>query len=345
MTRLNNEQKELIFDYCMGLADPEQAVKARSIISSNEQANQIYSNLKSALEPLESIEDELCPDDLAERTILRVNSVARSSTERLQQLIASEQSRKPLTGHWSWFGAARRFATAAVFIIAGSVLFTTFNYMRYDSLRQRCKLLQGGQNGFFNALRSYMNDHDGRQPAVAMQAGAPWYKIGHQGTENQSNTRRMFLLVKNGYLDYDSLICPARSKNPPPLNPSEIEKLRDYPDRRYVTYSFQIQCRRGSDGELHCRKVLLADLSPLFENLTNDYGKPFELQLNKRLLTINSINHKRKGQNVLFGDGHVDFLKKRMIELSTDDIFTLQNTDVYRGCETPSCTTDFFLAP
>ena len=96
---------------------------------------------------------------------------------------------------------------------------------------------------------------------------------------------------------------------------------------------------------MHCRKALLADLSPLFEDLPDDYGKPFQLQLNERLLTINSINHNRKGQNVLFGDGHVEFMKSRLIKLSTDDIFTLQNTDVYRGCETPTCTTDFFLAP
>ena len=343
MTSLNDEQKELIFDYCMGLADPERAVAARSLISSNEEATVIYSNLTATLQRLESVEAELCPDELVERTVLRVNTVARSSTERLQQLIAGEQNRTAAAGRWSWFSAARRLATAAVFVIAGTVLFTTFNYMRYDSLRQRCQLQQGG---FFDGLRSYMNDHDGRQPIVAMQTGAPWYKIGYQGNENQSNTRRAFLLVKNGYIESDSLICPACSTKPPKLSPSEIENLRDFPNRRYTSYSLQIQCRRVSDGELKCRKVLMSDLNPLFENLPDDFGKPLRLQLNKRLLTINSINHKRKGQNLLFADGHAEFLKKRfIINLSQDDIFTLQNTDVYHGDEEPACTTDLFLAP
>ena len=222
MTSLNDEHKELIFDYCMGLADPERAVAARSLISSNEEATLLYSNLKATLQPLESVETELCPDELVARTVLRVNTVARSSTERLQQLIAGEQkqNRTAAAGHWSWFSAARRLATAAVFVIAASVLFTTFNYMRYDSLRQRCQLQQ---SGFFDGLRRYMADHDGRQPAVAMQAGAPWYKIGYQGNENQSNTRRVFLLVKNGYIESDSLVCPACSKKPPKLSPSQIE--------------------------------------------------------------------------------------------------------------------------
>ncbi|MHC4352304.1 MAG: H-X9-DG-CTERM domain-containing protein, partial [Planctomycetota bacterium] len=53
----------------------------------------------------------------------------------------------------------------------------------------------------------------------------------------------------------------------------------------------------------------------------------------------------RRGQNVLLGDGHVEFLRTRYVDVSKDDIFTLQNTDVYQGFEVPSCETDSFLAP
>ena len=87
----------------------------------------------------------------------------------------------------------------------------------------------------------------------------------------------------------------------------------------------------------------MADLNPLFESLPEDFSKEFILHPNKKLLTVNSINHNRRGQNVLFGDGSVEFLKKRII--GADDIFTLQNTNVYYGCELPSCVSDFFLAP
>jgi hypothetical protein len=86
----------------------------------------------------------------------------------------------------------------------------------------------------------------------------------------------------------------------------------------------------------------MADWNPLFEELS-DNSKQFNLRLTKKLLTLNSINHNRRGQNVLFSDGRVEFLKTRFI--GTDDIFTLQDIDVYQGCEAPSCETDFFLAP
>jgi len=198
MTRLNDQQKELVFDYCMGLANPEEAVEARSLICSNKEAEEIHSRVQATLAPLQSLLIEDCPQHLVDSTISHLNTVAASSTDRLRQLIDGEQRRKVPAVRWHWLGAIGKLATAAVFVIAASVLFTTFNYMRYDSLRQRCKLQQAGERGFFNALRNYMTDHDGIQPAVAVQAGAPWYKIGYQGNENHSNTRKAFMLVKNG---------------------------------------------------------------------------------------------------------------------------------------------------
>lgn len=344
MSALSSEQKELLFDYCMGLAAPEQIVEAQKLISSNKEATELHSNLQATLAPLDSVEPEMCPDDLVERTILRLNNAASSSTNRLEQLLVGEQKRSIRSQPWHWLGMVRRLATAAVFVIAGSVLFTSFNYLRFDSQRQRCQMQQ---SGFFQGWSKYAADHDGKQPAVAALAGAPWYKLGYQGSENHSNTRPLYSLIKDGYVEPDGLVCPScsKSRGRPKLTPSQIQSYRDFPDRRYITYSFQIRCRKGNNGELHCRKVLMADLSPLFEDLSGDFDKPFSLRLTRRLLTINSINHKRKGQNVLFGDGHVEFLKTRFIGASNDDVFTLQNTDVYHGYEVPDCETDFFLAP
>jgi prepilin-type processing-associated H-X9-DG protein len=87
----------------------------------------------------------------------------------------------------------------------------------------------------------------------------------------------------------------------------------------------------------------MADRNPLFEELPDDYSQSLLVELTKDLLVLNSMNHNRRGQNVLFGDGRVEYLKSRLIH--TDDIFTLQDTDIYKGSETPSCETDHFLAP
>ena len=103
------------------------------------------------------------------------------------------------------------------------------------------------------------------------------------------------------------------------------------------------------NGKLICQKVVMADCNPLFEESTGDFSKPFELRIDKKSSKLNSSNHSffgcRRGQNVLFDDGHVKFLRTRHVDLSGDDIFTLRNTASYHGFEVPFDETDIFLAP
>jgi hypothetical protein len=345
MNPLNSDQKQLIFDYCLGLTSPEQTAEAKTLITSNEKAAEINAKIKATLEPLNSIEPESCPDSLAERTVWRLKSTANSSQNQLQKLLASEQKRGFTAKNRLRVGFGRRLATAAVLMIAGSLLVTTFRavsgYTRYHSMLHKC---QRQQSSIFQGFHNYISDHDGQQPAVATSAGDFWWKVGDQGDKNHSNTRRIYLLVKEGYLKPAHFVCPAcESGEILDMSQSQLSRLKDFPGRRYITYSFQINCQQSGNGKLICRKVIMADWNPLFEKLPDDFSKELNLRLNKQLLTLNSNNHKRRGQNVLFGDGSVEFRKTRFI--GTDDIFTLRDTDVYQGCESPSCETDFFLAP
>ncbi len=345
MTPLNTDQKQLLFDYCLGFTSPEQTAEAEALISSNEQAAVIHSKIKATLEPLSSIEPESCPDSLVDRTVWRLNSMANSSQDQLQKLLASEQNRGFTTRNRLGTGFWRRLATAAVLMIAGSLLITTFRavsgYTRHHSLRQQCQMQQ---SSIFQGLHNYISDNDDQPPAVATSSGAPWWKVGDQGDENHSNTRRIYLLVKEGYVKPANFVCQAcKYGENLDMTPSQLSKFKDFPSRRYVTYSFQISCRKIKNGKLLCRNVIMADWNPLFEELPDNFSKQLSLRVNKQLLTLNSINHNRRGQNVLLDDGHVKFLKTRFI--GTDDIFTLQDTDVYQGFEAPSCETDFFLAP
>ena len=345
MTPLSTDRKQLLFDYCLGFTSPEQTAEAEALISSNEQATVIHSKIKATFEPLSSIEPESCPDSLVDRTVWRLNSMANSSQDQLQKLLASEQNRDITVRNRLRTGFGRRLATAAVLMIAGSLLITTFKavsgYARHHSLRQQCQIQQ---SSIFQGLHNYISDNDDQPPTVANLAGSPWWKVGDQGDENHSNTRRIYILVKEGYVKPANFVCKACEYGENlEMTPSQLSKFKDFPSRRYITYSFRISCRQARSGKLLCRNVIMADWNPLFEGLPEDFSEQFSLRLNKKLLSLNSINHNRRGQNVLFGDGRVEFLKTRFID--TDDIFTLQDTDVYQGCEAPSCVTDFFLAP
>jgi hypothetical protein len=347
MRSLSNQQKELLFDYCMGLTSQDETSDAEALIASNEEAAELHSKIKSSIIPLENLvlESEPCPDTLIERTIWRLTNLANSSQHQLERLPAAEQAPQRAIKSWLW---GKRVAIAAVFLIIGTISFASFtsiaNYSRQKSWQQLCAVqLQQ----IWQALNSYSSDYDGKLPALASTAGEPWWKVGYQGKENHSNTRPMWLLVKLGYDDKPAnFVCPGSSKGKTPqLDASQVQNYNDFPSRKYMTYSFKISCNSSNGGKLVYRKVLMADLSPLFEDLPSDYSESLHLRMNKDTLTKNSINHRRRGQNVMFGDGRVEFIKTRFTNLLEDDIFTLRDTDIYHGCELPSCESDFFLAP
>jgi hypothetical protein len=343
MTPLSSHQKQLLFDYCIGLTSENETAEAGQLISSGEEAAEIYSKLKTAFAPLDCIESEYCPDDLAESTILRLNNQARASQLRLSQLLAGEQSRQTVAGKVFWLNLGRRLATAAVFVIVGSTLIAATNFARQKYWQYQC---QTQLARIFEGVNQYSSDHDGKLPAVATAAGSPWWKIGYPGQENYSNTRHLWLLVKGDYVKPADFVCPGtKHSRVITFNPEDAQNYNDFPDRKYITFSLRIKCNKPTDENLLGRKVLIADLNPLFEKLPNSYSEPFKLQLNKDLLSLNSINHNRHGQNALFCDGSVRFLKTRRIDVSKDDIFTLRDTNIYQGTEVPTCEADAFLAP
>lgn len=343
MSPLNNQQKQLLFDYCIGLTSEEQTAEAQALISSNAEAAEIHSKLKVALAPLESLEPEPCPNDLVERIVLRLNNLAHASQLQLQQLLASEQVRRIPIKSTFWRNLGKMAAAAAVFLIALGVFQSSSNFARQRYRQYSCQAQLGS---IFRGLDNYIDENDGKMPTVATTAGAPWWMVGDQGKENRSNTRHIWLLVKGGYVDQALFVCPGRSsKITIRLTPSEVQKHNDFPYREQITYSFRICCRKPAKQVSPSQKALMSDMNTLFEMLPRDYSRPLRIQLNKKLSTLNSINHNRRGQNILFDDGCVKFCGKRSIGITADDPFTLKNILIYNGTEIPASETDNLLAP
>ncbi|MHC4545469.1 MAG: hypothetical protein ACYTDW_13880 [Planctomycetota bacterium] len=79
MSSLSTQQKQLLFDYSLGLTSDEEIVQAEQLIACNKQAVEIHSKLKAVLLPLDSIvQPEPCRDELAERTVQRLCEELRS---------------------------------------------------------------------------------------------------------------------------------------------------------------------------------------------------------------------------------------------------------------------------
>jgi prepilin-type processing-associated H-X9-DG protein len=340
MTGLTEQQKELLFDYCFGFTSESENSQAQELIFSNDEAARFAASIKASLSPLDIVADEECPEELAEGTIWRAQQAVRTGRLQLSELIAAEQRRK--TSYWrELFG---QLATAAVFIIVGGLFFGGIHGLNYARQRYYWPHQCGARlAGLFQSLSNYREDNNGQMPAVAAAPGAPWWKVGDQGPENVSNTRRMWLLVRYKYAQPTDFMCPAKKSDY--TLPCEPEKYNDFPERKFVLYSFRIGCPKSALAESG-RRVIISDLNPVFENLPSlSDNKPLVINLTEALLRQNSPNHKGWGQNVLFCDGSVKFIRARFVDVSKDDIFTLEGTRTYQGVELPASEEDAFLAP
>jgi hypothetical protein len=230
-------------------------------------------------------------------------------------------------------------AAAVIFLALG--LYWPLKYMRQRSVCQ-AQLYRIGQG-----LISYQNDNNGQLPLVASAAGEPWWKVGYQpqSQKNLSNTRHLWLLVKGEYVNARDFVCPGK-KCTSPIIPGKVSltALYDFPSRNCISYSFRIRCNKSTEAQQGARQVLIADMNPLFEQLPTDF-EHLRLEVDNMLSSLNSNNHSRCGQNVLFNDGSVSFEKKRLAGTDGDDIFTLRDIACYSGTERPASESDDFVAP
>ena len=79
MHPLSRNEKELLFDCCLGLTGAEQVVPVRMLLAHNEQAADLHARLRAALGPLASLPSERCPAELAERTVSRLCAAAHKA--------------------------------------------------------------------------------------------------------------------------------------------------------------------------------------------------------------------------------------------------------------------------
>ncbi|MBN1796689.1 MAG: hypothetical protein JW804_08450 [Sedimentisphaerales bacterium] len=340
---LSRDELELIFDFCMGVATSEQLEQCRRLIANNPEAAEFCATVQESLGPLDNWEVESCPDDLVEKTIARVNAHAQASQQKLEQLITEQKIIQPAGGSTIWINFVRRLAVAALFMVVGTVVLTSLRYARYRAWQIQCQsqLARIGQG-----ISNYSNDNNGSLPAVATAIGSPWWKVGYQGQENVSNTRHIWLLPKGGYVSPNDFICPGvRKASFKPITTEEARKLNDFSDRQHISYSMRLICDKPLKASAFGNRIIISDMNPLFENLPGDFNKTLQLKLNEELMKLNSINHRRKGQNILTCDGAVNFIKTRQAEISNDDIFTIREQPTYEGVETPKCEEDVFLAP
>jgi prepilin-type N-terminal cleavage/methylation domain-containing protein len=181
-------------------------------------------------------------------------------------------------------------------------------------------------------------------------------------SQNTTPVRSLFRLVVDGTCTAKQFVCPSSgdseddlrnqvSANTWTASQPGINRF-DFKGYPYVSYGYQYcyGAKAKPNENLDVRMAITADKGPFFQAggagtpnwVTNDaiatgfsaggnvtiVGANTEtlvLQLdNDRWRPYNSRNHGQEGQNVCYMDDHVEFMKKPIVGVNSDNIFTQQ---------------------
>ena len=234
-----------------------------------------------------------------------------------------------------------------------------------------------------------------KQPTITQEVVDPPANDDNESDSTTAShpTRALFLLVIAGFSTAGEFVCPSSADGADDLRNRENDstsgdeqaaqpgknrfEFRGYP---YMSYGYQLPyARRGKPrGTMDVRMAVNADKGPFFmadaedpgtKTTADDYSGVTVLPRDgdfgdqdlilrigsERWRPYNSQNHNGEGQNVLYVDSHVDFVKRPLAGVGYDNIYTYQETwtdplDVFLGLRPedfigPLSNTDSVIVP
>ena len=172
----------------------------------------------------------------------------------------------------------------------------------------------------------------------------------------------LFLLIHNGQCTPKQFVCPSSSVSVEPLVdnrgvPQSPQDLWDFSSIDHLSYGYHVPL--GPDGVkpnmwLDPRFALMADANPYIAS-AGETAKPSASNEGSAAADLstngNSRNHANEGQNVVFFDGHFEWIKDPNVGIEEDNIYTAgpsnaRVTGSIPSADTPAASaTDSIICP
>ena len=294
--------------------------------------------VRTLLTLLDQMPEQTDDPQLVQRTLDTVQ--AAQIRERFVE--QSEMGGAPM----SRVGLRQVAVIALMFVLGGSLLLPVLERNRSAAERVACaaNLRLAGES-----MHRYAHDHRQVLPRGKVQPGATWWNVGRTARDEsevvQSNSAHLYKLVRQRYIQADTLACPSNPNAPAgQMSPSH----RDWNSPEEVSYSYQNQYTEHPwRVDQHHDLAVLADRNPLFVSRSGrvifDQSVPTDAP---------SRGHARRGQNVLSVDGTVEWtirpyrphVGQRSAD-NPDNIWIANGIKRYTGTERPHDGDDSFLVP
>lgn len=317
-----------LLDWALGLLEPARREQVEAALARSPELRERADAVHRTLSVLDKLKVAPPDDDLAERIRQQVAAVRNASDRPGTSVPGTEPDSSDRRVRPSLFSLVEIGAAAAAILLLTLVFVP--GAMRVNAMKDRLAC-QSNMQHIGVGLESYATANARMLPFPHLPAQGNWLARDHGRAP--SGTAPLFILVRVGVVQPNSLLCPA---TPDQGFSGSCGDLADFPEPSFCSYSFQNL--HGAAGPIMhdpARGVpVLADRNPVFRDgrFRNDVSG-----------NTNSWNHKREGQNVLFTDGRVRWVDSPQVE--GDNIWLSGSTRVYTGTERCQGPNDWFFAP
>ncbi len=199
------------------------------------------------------------------------------------------------------------------------------------------------------AIQLYSNENKGTYPRTIHKPGDPVTQFtgveckdpfGKDGPPKANDiTAAMYLLVRTQDITTEVFVCPSTNTTkmvwPEDKSAEAYGNFKSagnlsysmanvYPDKNVVEKGYRMNATTGAEI------AIMADLNPGTlgkSDVTSKTGPADERAAQRTMQKANSMNHWGRGQNVLFGDGHVEFEQNAFCGQKRDNIYTVSSSD------------------
>lgn len=327
---------EMLLDYHLGRLSASERERLEVRLAGDAELRAAHDRLREIFAGLDTLRTVQAPIGLAERVAAGVRERAAQSPRLAPPVetedLARHQERTPDFLVRST-NLRDIIAVAAMIVLVVGLGVPSVLSMREAKHRTACSwnLAQIGRG-----VQNYIAFNAG-MPFAGWSRGASWLPNGDPQTRSVPNRRHIYPLLRLAYISEPAIfVCPSSWDQP--MAPKEIWRHRDFLRSDNLSYAYYNMSGAHPDSDDDPSIPILADDNPLFRQ--GVFVRPFGVGDE---YAVNSEAHGGDGQNILTLDGHVKWVTTPKVGVDGDNIWTLQNVEVYTGREGPRTTEDSHL--
>lgn len=323
-----------VLGYHLGLLDPHERAEVEAAFDSPQSLRAALDAMGRTLAPLDADTVQPPSADLVKNILARV-----ALTDKTLPFPTSVR-RVPEASDRGSSGGAKLALRELIGLAAAILMFVGIFVPGYRTAREAAhkvacannlRLIGGGQE-------LYAEANAGTYPfAGDVPSDSRWGRVDPTGHDSLPNSRHTYLLVRGRFVPVDAFNCQGHEGGTP-FDGADPESYPTFPDPGNNSYATNFVLTPWRQRTLLGTTARAADMTPLLDERGFIIrGVP---------PTDNSRSHGQLGgQNVLRGNGSVQFSRSPLVGGVDDDIYRIRGVERYDGYERPGSRTDVFLVP